>query len=79
MADAASERLIGNVDMAYLMRGVHTGVRTTGDSESGWFSMLPMPMQDSAQRLFNGALHGPAVGLHRPPVEVGAVIGQVDS
>ena len=77
MADALSECLVGNIDVAHLMRGMHAGVGAPGHGEPQVTGIRHA--RDSSQGLLDGSLHRPAAWLRRPSVERGTVIGQVDS
>src|SRR5699024_4518970 len=67
------EHGVGQVQVADLAAGVHPGVGAAGDGDAG------RDTGDPAQRLLELALDGALTRLGRPAVEVGAVIGEVQS
>ena len=80
MPDATCKRLLIDIEMANLVRRVHTGISTTCDGQAQRIVVVAFRhAQDGMQHSFDFSLHGTHVRLFRPSVEIGAVICQVDT
>ena len=67
---------IGEIEVRDLAGGVDTGIRSPGDSQLEWGSMLA---EHRRQRGFEFALHRSDAWLFRPAEKVGPVVGDVES
>ena len=77
---ATSKCFIRHIQMRHLMRSVHTGIRTTGHSQSQRLSLVTdRHTQHLVQRILDSSLHRAQLRLLGPAVESAAVIGKVDA
>ena len=77
---AAFEHVLVDVQMAYLMRGVHAGVGSSGHGKAQRFGRVSFRYaKNGMQHAFDFALYRTYFGLFRPSVEAGTVICQIDA
>ena len=78
--NATGEYGFRDVQMAYLMRGVHAGIGTSRNGQTERFPrIIDGHAQHGAQYALDLPLHGTPIRLLRPTEEAATIVCQVDS
>ena len=78
--NATGEYGFRDVQMAYLMRGVHTGIGTSRNGQTERFPrIIDGHAQHGVQYALDLPLHGTPIRLLRPTEEAATIVCQVDS